>query len=226
MWHPPRRHRIGLHLGPVGLLIAGLAALTACSGSGSTAATTSGPSEQPSGSPAPTSEAAGAEVARAELAGPDGSAVGTVTFSTSPDDPTTLVVRVSAGGLQPGFKGLHVHTIGKCEPNSPDPADPANVGNFLSAGGHLKAQGENHAGHDGDLSSLKVRSDGSAELVVGTDSLPLEALLDADGSAVIVHLGPDNFGNIPTRYAPTPDAATLNTGDSGGRAACGVVMAA
>lgn len=88
--------------------------------------------------------------------------------------------------LEPGFKGLHVHTIGKCEPNSPDPTDPADIGNFLSADGHLKAPGESHAGHDGDLSSLMVRSDGSAELVVGTDSLPLDALLDADGSAVIV----------------------------------------
>ena len=165
------------------------------------------------------------EVAHAELQTPDGTDIGTVTFSTRADDTTVLVVRAFVSGLAPGFKGFHVHTIGKCEPGSPDPANPSNIGNFLSAGGHLKTQGEDHAGHDGDLTSLQVRSDGTAELVTSTDALPLDALLDADGSAVMVHLGPDNFGNIPTRYAPTPDVDTLNTGDSGGRAACGVLEA-
>ena len=49
-------------------------------------------------------------------------------------------------------------------------------------------------------------------------------LFDADGSAVIVHAGPDNYANIPTRYTgPVPDATTLATGDAGGRVACGVV---
>jgi Cu-Zn family superoxide dismutase len=217
---------------------AGTAVLTACSSSaGSTGSGSTSPTASASaaGSPAASSaspygssavpDPAGTEVARADLAAPDGRAVGTVSFRTSPDDATKLVVHVSAQGLAPGFKGFHVHGIGKCEPNSPDPANPGTVGDFLSAGGHLKAGGENHAGHDGDLTSLQVRSDGSAELVTSTDALPLAALLDADGSAAMVHLGPDNFGNIPTRYAPTPDATTLNTGDSGGRAACGVIEA-
>jgi len=203
---------------------AGMAVLAACSGSGDTNGQSVSASAAGSTSAAEVEET-GIEVARADLTAPDGTAVGTVSFRTPPDDAKTLVVRVSAEGLSPGFKGFHVHSIGKCEPNSPDPANPGNVGDFLSAGGHLKTDGENHAGHDGDLTSLQVRSDGSAELVTSTDALPLDALLDEDGSAVIVHLGPDNFGNIPTRYVPTPDAATLNTGDSGGRAVCGVIEA-
>jgi Cu-Zn family superoxide dismutase len=227
------------------LLAAGVTLLAACASSGNssgtsspvaaagttvqissgTVAETSASGAASSGGTSAAGSNTGTEVARAELNKPDGSAAGTVTFSTPTDAPETLVVRVSATGLQPGFKGFHVHTIGKCEPNSPDPANPANVGNFLSAGGHLKAPGENHAGHDGDMTSLQVGSDGTAELVTSTDVLPVDVLLDADGSAVMVHLGPDNFGNIPTRYAPTPDADTLNTGDSGGRGACGVVEA-
>lgn len=188
-------------------------------GSGGATSTSAEPTSGASASGGTT----GTEVARAQLATPDGTEVGTVTFST---EGSTMIVRASVTGLEPGFKGFHVHTIGKCEPNSANPTDPAQTGDFLSAGGHLKSEGENHAGHDGDLSSLQVTSGGTAELTTTTDALPLDALLDADGSAVMVHLGPDNFGNIPTRYAPTPDAETLNTGDSGGRAACGVVEAA
>ena len=59
--------------------------------------------------------------------------------------------------------------------------------------------------------------------------LSVSDILDADGSAVIVHLAADNVTNIPIRYhAQTPDktsttfgpdTATLATGDAGGRAA-------
>jgi Cu-Zn family superoxide dismutase len=51
----------------------------------------------------------------------------------------------------------------------------------------------------------------------------MHGLLDADGSAVIIHAGSDNYGNIPAgRYDPDADETTLNTGDAGGRVACGV----
>ena len=57
-----------------------------------------------------------------------------------------------------------------------------------------------------------------------TDALTLADLLDDDGSAVMVHEDPDNYANIPERYAPEgPDQMTRNTGDSGGRIACGPV---
>jgi Cu-Zn family superoxide dismutase len=42
----------------------------------------------------------------------------------------------------------------------------------------------------------------------------------------MVHAGADNFANIPERYAPGgPDEDTLETGDSGGRVACGEIDA-
>ena len=215
-------------------------ALTGCSsGSGSAgseaaAALTTGqtPESSPTatGSSAPSggagssaSSATAGTVAQAQLATPQGVEVGTVSFAVDGD---VVTVTAEVEGLPAGFKGFHIHAIGKCEPNSPNPADPSKVGDFLSAGGHLGASAAAHPGHQGDLSSLEVRSDGSAELVTTSDAFDMDTVLDTDGSAVMVHAGPDNFGNIPTRYAPAPDADTQATGDSGGRAACGVVTAA
>jgi superoxide dismutase, Cu-Zn family len=176
------------------------------------------------GSTVPHSEMSGGDVvALAQLATPQGQQVGTVRFAVSG---SVVTVSAAVQGLPAGFKGFHIHAIGKCEPNSANPTDPSKVGDFLSAGGHLGSAAAAHPGHQGDLTALEVRTDGSAELVTSTDAFDMESVLDADGSAVMVHSGPDNFGNIPTRYAPTgPDADTQATGDSGGRAACGAVTA-
>lgn len=143
------------------------------------------------------------------LQGADGKAAGTATFVSNGD---SVIVTVSAHGLQPGFHGLHVHSVAKCE------------GDFTSAGGHFQAEG--HTGHpqSGDLSSLLVRQDGTADLTVTTDAFTIKDLENkGEGTALVVHSGADNFGNIPTRYAPAPDQATLDTGDAGSRVACGVL---
>ena len=127
---------------------------------------------------------------------------------------------VAATGLPPGLHGMHVHKTGLCEADSADPTKPDMKGAFLSAGGHLAEQGQSHGDHDGDLPSLLVRADGTATLVVSSDRLTRESLLDADGSALMVHADPDNFGNVPDRYAPMPDETTAKTGDAGARLAC------
>jgi Cu-Zn family superoxide dismutase len=68
---------------------------------------------------------------------------------------------------------------------------------------------------------LLVNTDGTGEGRFVSDRY---GLADIVGRALIVHAGPDNYANIPTRYAAGgPDAATLATGDAGGRAACGVI---
>lgn len=125
-------------------------------------------------------------------------------------------------GIGPGFHGFHVHAVGKCE-------GPA----FTTAGGHFSAPGQTHGSHAGDLPPLLVNADGSASAAFETDRFVLAQLRDADGSALIVHAGPDNLANIPAHYhshVPDassttfgPNAATLATGDAGARVACGVV---
>jgi superoxide dismutase, Cu-Zn family len=148
---------------------------------------------------------------------------GTVEISFDGD---RSVFVVDASGLQPGLHGFHVHKTGVCEPDSPDPADPAKTGAFLSAGGHLAEEGQTHGEHLGDLPSLLVAGDGSAQLTFTTDRLRRQDVLDEDGSAVMVHALPDNFGNIPDRYAPEgPDETTTKTGDAGARIACAAVTA-
>ena len=137
---------------------------------------------------------------------PVGTVVMTAASATSP-----VEVRVAARRLKPGFHGFHVHAVGKCE-----------APGFKSAMGHLKAAGQNHAGHDGDMPSLLVKRNGTASLQLTTDRFTLGDLRDRDGSAVMVHAGPDDYANIPPRYAPGgPDQETLDTGDSGDRVACG-----
>ena len=50
-----------------------------------------------------------------------------------------------------------------------------------------------------------------------------------EGTAIVIHAGADNFGNIPPdRYtqvngSPGPDEMTMCTGDAGKRVACGVI---
>ena len=59
----------------------------------------------------------------------------------------------------------------------------------------------------------------------------LDDLLTGEKTAVIIHAGADNFGNIPrdryyqTNGTPGPDETTMSTGDAGKRVACGVIGA-
>ncbi|GAA2536059.1 superoxide dismutase[Cu-Zn] [Mycolicibacterium diernhoferi] len=163
--------------------------------------------------------AASGETLTANLALVDGTEVATATIDFTGDFATVTVETTTAGELTPGFHGLHIHQVGTCE------------GDFTSAGGHFQAEG--HTGHpsSGDLSSLQVRSDGSAKLVTTTDAFTAEDLLAGSKTAIVIHEKADNFGNIPAeKYqqvngTPGPDQQTLATGDAGGRVACGVFAA-
>jgi len=184
--------------------VAALAALTACGGGDDDTADTAGGGAPEDAVTAPLMDAKGAERGSVELR-----------FT---GDGASLTVE--ATGLPPGLHGFHVHKTGLCEADSADPASPDKRGAFLSAAGHLAEEDQIHGDHDGDLPSLLVRADGTARLVVDSDRLTRENVLDADGSAVMVHANPDNFANVPDRYAPKLDETTTKTGDAGARIAC------
>ncbi|MEU7939798.1 superoxide dismutase family protein [Microbispora bryophytorum] len=135
-------------------------------------------------------------------------------------------VSVSVRGLAPGFHGFHVHSTGVCDARS---VDRATGSAFSSAGSHLGPG--THGDGAGDMPPLLVAADGTASASFVTDRFTLEQLGDANGSAFMVHAGPDNFAHIPDRYfhrpdatgATGPDETTRKTGDAGARIGCGVV---
>ena len=151
---------------------------------------------------------ASAQTAKAELRNAKGEKVGELTLTQEADG---MKVAVEASNLPPGFHGFHIHAVGKCEPP------------FTSAGGHFNPANQNHPNHAGDLPNLLVNADGKASAVLRTARFKVPDLFDSDGSALIIHADPDNHANIAARYRPDPDAATLGTGDAGGRIACGAM---
>jgi Cu-Zn family superoxide dismutase len=122
-------------------------------------------------------------------------------------------ITVTASGLKPGLHGVHLHAVGKCEPD------------FTAAGGHFDPgpasntdPDANHPFHMGDVPNLEVGSDGKGTLKAVTTRVTVSAgplsIFDADGTAVIIH------GNEDKGITGEP-----KSGVSGGpRIACGVFM--
>jgi superoxide dismutase, Cu-Zn family len=155
--------------------------------------------------------------AEAVIEGAPGSGiVGTVTFvqTGGEEDQPTPAVRLQAkvSGLSPGLHGFHLHENGACAPA------------YTAAGGHYDPgpsgnpdPDANHPYHMGDLPNLVVGPSGVGRLDAVTTRATLSpgptTLFDANGSAVIVHLNPDQGITGPT-----------GSGVSGGpRVACGVI---
>ena len=125
---------------------------------------------------------------------------------------TMVEITVNVSGLTPGKHGVHLHAIGKCEPD------------FTAAGGHFDPgpagntdPDANHPFHMGDIPNLEVGANGQGQMKITTTRVSLSAgplsLFDADGTAIIVHGNPDQG----TTGEP-------KSGVSGGpRVACGVV---
>jgi superoxide dismutase, Cu-Zn family len=219
------------------LLLATFVALVSACSSPQHASTTPGTTPAVwTGSPAP-SGASGSEGERSapqsvttHLKAPDGIQIATAKFDFNNGYATITIATTGVGQLAPGFHGVHIHKVGKCEANSVGPTGGA-PGDFLSAGGHLQVPGHAAEPASGDLTSLEVRKDGSGMLVTTTDAFTLDDLLTGEKTAIIIHAGADNFGNIPpdryhqTNGTPGPDATTMSTGDAGKRVACGVIGA-
>jgi Cu-Zn family superoxide dismutase len=112
---------------------------------------------------------------------------------------------IEASGLPHGVHGVHVHAVGRCE--GPD---------FASAGSHWNPAGKKHglnnpAGpHAGDMPNVEVAANGVLSATVVLPGASMASLLDADGAALVVHAGADDYMTDPS-------------GNSGARIACAVI---
>lgn len=179
-----------------------IALLSACiTAAGCSAEQADAPEEGPEQMAAADPEVLG----EANLSLADGSEAGSASLVKTDE---RLEMRISLTGLEPGEHAFHLHTTGLCE--GPD---------FTSAGGHLNPQDNTHGSlseggrHLGDLPNITVSEDGSLTQTItldwaGPDST--SAIFDEDGSAVMIHEGPDDYMTDPA-------------GAAGSRIACGVL---
>ena len=190
------------------LSVLGAAATVAAGPKDGNAAPAAVAAAKPAVAPAPGAPGAPGAAAMLESAD-DPKLSGTVTF-TQLADAVRIEVNV-AGADHPGPHGIHLHENGKCE------HDPAGK-HYTSAGGHFNPTAAPHAcrestsHHAGDFGNVEIQPDGTGHLVVVTAMLSLRGPNSPIGKAVILHTGAD-------------DCKTQPTGNSGGRLACGLVLA-
>ncbi|WP_293855785.1 superoxide dismutase family protein [Sphingomonas sp. SCN 67-18] len=146
----------------------------------------------------------------ADIVKSGGGKIGSVELS---DGPTGVLVRVEVSGLTPGWHAMHFHAVADCSDEG-----------FQKSGAHI-----NHAmdkkphgllnpdGPDfGELTNFFVGADGTAKAETFTALVKLGSestranLLDADGSALVIHANAD-------------DHFTQPIGGAGARVACAVI---
>jgi Cu-Zn family superoxide dismutase len=162
--------------------------------------------------PAKPASGAGVTQAHADIKGEG--ITGRATFVERQQGTGKIVeITLTVSGLKPGMHGVHLHAVGKCEPD------------FTAAGGHFDPgpsgnpdPDANHPFHMGDIPNLEVGANGRGTMKAVTSRVTLSdgplSLFDDDGSAIIIHGNQDQM----TTGAP-------KSGVSGGpRVACGVIQ--
>lgn len=145
--------------------------------------------------------------AQAAFVSASGAPIGTAALMQTPHG---VRIALDLRGLPPGAHAFHVHKTGRCDV----------AAKFESAGPHF-APGRTSHGHEvasgphaGDMINQFVGGDGRLRAEVLNADVTLRggaaSLFDADGSALMLHAGPDDYRSQPA-------------GAAGGRIACAVV---
>ena len=124
--------------------------------------------------------------------------------------PEGVLLNLKVSDLPAGTHGLHIHKVGDC----------GDVGEFKNSEGHVAPETGTHGllnkegPHAGDLPNLIIAEDGRAEVELFSKLLAYDsgesAILDEDGSALIIHAKADDHMSQPI-------------GGAGNRIACAVI---
>lgn len=147
--------------------------------------------------------------ASANIINNDGKSIGSAHFTQGTEG---VLIEIKVSNLPAGKHGMHFHQMGTCE----------DMEHFKMAGGHIMPTGKPHGflheegPHEGNLPNLIVHKDGTAHVELYTELVGIKddsgkpALLDKDGSTLMIHINED-------------DHKTQPIGGSGRRIACGVI---
>lgn len=138
--------------------------------------------------------------------------VGTVSFQQGPDG-VVVTIEADLGEGTGQWHGAHLHQVGDCSNDD-----------FTSSGGHINPDGNAHGflnadGPDNaDLPNVWLNADGTMRAQAYTTRVSVDgqtdapALLDQDGSALVIHAEPDDMEAQPI-------------GGAGARILCAVIEA-
>ncbi|MBG9456863.1 superoxide dismutase [Lysinibacillus sphaericus] len=146
--------------------------------------------------------------ATAKVIGKNNESYGNAYFE---EEDNGVKMTLALSGLPAGKHGIHIHSVGKCEPPT-----------FESAGPHFNPTSKEHGKdnpkgyHLGDLPNLEVGEDGKVDLNFLAEGLTLEknaanSLLREGGTTLIIHESEDDYKTDPS-------------GNSGARIACGIIQ--
>lgn len=150
-----------------------------------------------------------AEQAQARMMNAKGELLGVVELTQTANG---VLLKGQLKPLPKGEHAFHVHAVGKCDA----------AAGFSSAGGHFALERKHGfkmlgGAHPGDMVNLHVPDNESLSLETFNHAITLvrgveTSIMDADGSALVIHAGPDDYESQPA-------------GNSGDRIACGVIEA-
>lgn len=159
--------------------------------------------------PAAAPAVAGAAV-NGDVIGLNGKKLGKVTLQ---ETPAGVLVSADVKGLPAGDHGFHFHQKGLCD----------TAAKFETSGGHFAGGDRQHGymaangPHGGDMPNQHVGADGLLKTQILNTGVSLspgpKSVFDADGTALVIHAGADDYASQPS-------------GNAGGRIACAVISKA
>ena len=141
----------------------------------------------------------------------NGSNIGEISIKNLGKGGEGVDLNVSVKNLTPGTHAMHFHEFGRCD--GPD---------YKSAGGHFNPEDVAHGKvedgpHAGDMMNIEIAEDGTGRFQVTNTKVNFigtgaNDMIDADGTALIIHAGADDYKSQPS-------------GAAGPRVACAVISA-